>query len=89
MEGYKVQRQCEVPEYVTPSLPVNSLVVFRTSHWKYNSLGGFLVPFPPSFCCLMLVRHVCFCRFTVDKMNSSLFLALQKEDDNERRGEWS
>jgi len=79
----------EVPECVTLSLPVNSMVVFCTSPWKFHSQGGFLVPFPLSFCCLLLVRHGCFCRFTVDKMNSSLFLALQKEDDNEKRGEWS
>jgi len=79
----------EVPERVTLSLPVNSRVVFCTSPCKFHSQGGFLVPFPPSFCCLMLVRHPCFCHFTVDKMHSSIFLALQKEDDNEKRGEWS
>ena len=44
----------EVPERVTPSLPVNSRVVFCTSPWKCHSQGGFLVPFPPSFAALCL-----------------------------------
>lgn len=74
----------EVPEHVTPSPSINSMVVFCTSPWKCHSLGGFLVPFPLSFCCLLPVRHPCFCSCAADKTYSRLFLLSSEKTPRER-----
>ena len=73
----------DMPECVAPSFPINYILGFCMSHWKY-SLRGLLAKFPLSFCCYLLLWYPCFCNFAVDKMSLFFFLALQQEEKTER-----
>lgn len=76
-----------MPECVAPSFPINYILGFCMSHWKY-SLRGLLAKFPLSFCCYLLLWYPCFCNFAVDKMSLSFFLLYSKKKrQKERRAE--
>ena len=76
-----------MPECVAPSFPINYILGFCMSHWKY-SLRGLLAKFPLSFCCYLLLWYPHFCNFAVDKMSLSFFLLYSKKKrQKERRAE--
>ena len=55
-----------MPECVAPSFPINYILGFCMSHWKY-SLRGLLAKFPLSFCCYLLLWYPCFLLYSKKK----------------------
>ena len=56
----------DMPECVAPSFPINYILGFCMSHWKY-SLRGLLAKFPLSFCCYLLLWYPCFLLYSKKK----------------------